>query len=159
MSFVPNSPATLKDVPIALEGDAAALSVLTPVLRRVKASVFEINHQKKAAYHAFGSFASPLLIAYLTQMEAAGQLAGLDRKEARERAAAILRQTLVNYIQKGPEEAFSGPLRRGDVGTVRKHLRVLEESPQLGHLYRELVKVAVRELPVNKREEMEELLD
>ena len=159
MSFVPNSPPTLKDIPFALEGDEKALAVLKPVLQRMKASVFNLEKEKKAAYHAFGSFASPLLIAYLTQMEAAGELAGLDRKEARERAAAILRQTLLNYIQKGPEEAFSGPLRRGDVGTIRKHLQVFEQSPQLGHLYCELVKIALRELPANSREQIEELLD
>lgn len=158
MSFVPGSPATLKDVPVALEGDAKAVAVLTPVLRRMKASVFKIEEVKKAAYHAFGSFASPLLIAYLTQMEAAGQLAGLDRKEARARAAAILQQTLANYINNGPENAFSGPLRRGDVGTVRKHLQIFEQSAQIGNFYRELVKIALRELPVNNRPEIEELL-
>lgn len=158
MSFVPNSPTTLKDVPFALEGDGKALAVLKPVLQRMKASVFNVEKEKKAAYHAFGSFASPLLIAYLTQMEAAGQLAGLDRKEARERAAAILRQTLLNYIQKGPEGAFSGPLRRGDVGTIRKHLQVFEQNPRLGEFYRELVKTALRQLPVNNRSEIEQLL-
>src|SRR5262249_38779108 len=122
MSFVPNSPATLKGVPIALEGDARAVAMLMTAFRRMRASVFKIEEGRKAAYHAFGSFASPLLVAYLTQMEAAGQLAGLERKEARERAAAILQQTLVNYLREGPEEAFSGPLRRGDVGTIKKHL-------------------------------------
>jgi predicted short-subunit dehydrogenase-like oxidoreductase (DUF2520 family) len=91
-------------------------------------------------------------------MEAAGQLAGLDREQARERAAAILRQTLINYIQKGPEQAFSGPLRRGDVGTVRKHLQVLEQSSDLGNFYRELVKITLQELPVNNRSNIEELL-
>ena len=158
MSFVPNSPATLKDVPIALEGDEKAVAVLTQVFERMRASVFKIDEARKAAYHAFGSFASPLLIAYLTQMEVAGQLAGLDRKDARERAAAILRQTLINYIQQGPEEGFSGPLRRGDVGTIRKHLQVLEQDPKLADFYRELVKIALRELPVNNREIIEELL-
>lgn len=159
MSFVPASPATLKDVPVALEGDAKAVAVLTPVLRRMKGSVFKIEEANKAAYHAFGSFASPLLIAYLTQMETAGQLAGLDRDQARERAAAILRQTLINYSEKGPEQAFSGPLRRGDVGTIRKHLQVFEQSSNLGNFYRELARIALRELPVNNREEIEELLD
>jgi len=158
MSFVSTSPATLKDVPFALEGDGKALALLKPVLQRMKASVFNVEEEKKAAYHAFGSFASPLLIAYLTQMEAVGQLAGLDRKEARARAAAILRQTILNYIQRGPDEAFSGPLRRGDVGTIRKHLQVFENTPDVGHFYCELAKIALRELPVNNRAEIEKLL-
>jgi predicted short-subunit dehydrogenase-like oxidoreductase (DUF2520 family) len=159
MSFVPNSPATLKDVPIALEGDARAVALLTPVLRRTRASVFKIDEARKAAYHAFGSFASPLLIAYLKQMEAAGELAGLERKAARERAGAILQQTLTNYLQEGPENAFSGPLRRGDVGTVRKHLQVLQQNPKLSDFYRELVRIALRELPVKNRQEIEGLLE
>jgi predicted short-subunit dehydrogenase-like oxidoreductase (DUF2520 family) len=158
MSFVPSSPATLKDVPIALEGDARAVAVLIPVFRRMRASVFKIKEARKAAYHAFGSFASPLLIAYLTQMEAAGQLAGLERKVARERAASILQQTLVNYLREGPEEAFSGPLRRGDVGTIKKHLQNLQQNTRLSEFYRELASIALRELPVKNREEIERLL-
>src|SRR5256885_6056001 len=136
MSFVLNSPATLKNVPIALEGEAKAIAVLRPVLRHMRAPVFEIEENRKPAYHAFGAFASPLLIAFLTQMEAAGVLAGLERKEARERAAGILQQTLTNYIQKGPAKAFSGPLRRGDVGTIQKHLQALQQDAKLSDFYR-----------------------
>ena len=159
MSFVPNSPATLKNIPVALEGETKAVAVLTPVLRRMRASVFKIEADRKPAYHAFGAFTSPLLIAYLTQMEAAGKLAGLERDHARELAAAILQQTLTNYIQEGPAEAFSGPMRRGDVGTIQKHLQVLENNERLGGIYRELVKIALRELPVKSAREIEELLD
>jgi predicted short-subunit dehydrogenase-like oxidoreductase (DUF2520 family) len=159
MSFVPNSPATLKNIPIALEGEAKAIAVLTPVLRCMRTSVFKIEEDRKPAYHTFGAFASPLLIAYFTQMEAAGELAGLGRKASRDRAAAILQQTLTNYVQKGPAEAFSGPLRRGDVGTIQKHLQVLQQDAKLSDFYRELVKIGLRELPVKNVREIEELLE
>ncbi len=158
MSFVANSPASLAQVPVALEGDEAALRRMRPLLRRMKASIFQVEPENKAAYHAFSSFASPLLIAYLTQMEAAGELAGLSRDEARKRAAAILRRTLENYLEKGPEAAFSGPLRRGDVGTILKHLQVLGKNADLKRVYRELAEAALKTLPIGNREKIEGIL-
>lgn len=159
MSFVNNSPPSLAQVPVALEGDEEALRGLRPILRKMKASIFEIEAANKAAYHAFGSFASPLLIAYLTQMESAGELAGLTRAAARDRAAAILRRTLENYLAKGPADAFSGPLRRGDIGTIQKHLHVLERDAGLKSIYRELAAAALKTLPVGNREKLEQILD
>ena len=39
----------------------------------------------------------------------------------------ILLQTLANYASFGAAGAFSGPIVRGDVDTVKRHLRVLRE--------------------------------
>src|SRR5262249_22705445 len=98
MTFVPGSRGTLAGVPIAIEGDEEALGRLKVIVRRLGASAFEIKKSGKPAYHAFGSFSSPLLIAYLTVMESVGELAGLGRAESRRRAAAIVRMTINNYF-------------------------------------------------------------
>ena len=54
--------------------------------------------------------------------------------------AALLETTLENLLQSGePAHALTGPVARGDVGTVRAHLRLLDrESPRLARTYRAL---------------------
>jgi predicted short-subunit dehydrogenase-like oxidoreductase (DUF2520 family) len=70
----------------------------------------------------------------------------------------IVRQTIDNCFNSSPQEAFSGPLRRGDLETVRKHLRVLQQQPELVDLYRTLARIAIKQLPVAKVNEVKNLL-
>ena len=51
-----------------------------------------------------------------------------------------MRTTLDNLLAGGdPAHALTGPVARGDVGTVRAHLRLLDrESPRLARTYRAL---------------------
>ena len=54
----------------------------------------------------------------------------------REALGPILRATTENVLQSGPEGALTGPIRRGDVGTIRRHLAAVENaSPETRRLY------------------------
>ncbi len=70
----------------------------------------------------------------------------------------ILRQTLNNYGRMGAAESFSGPIARGDVATVEKHLRVLRNLPGAREVYVALAWAAMRDLPVKNREGLEKVL-
>jgi len=121
MTFVSASVPSLHGISFALEGDAKALRVARKIVRDLGAEAFSISKKKKSAYHAWGGFTSPLLIALLVTGEKVAHAAGLSSAEARKRMLPILRQTLANYAKLGPAEAFSGPIVRGDAEVVRKH--------------------------------------
>jgi predicted short-subunit dehydrogenase-like oxidoreductase (DUF2520 family) len=70
----------------------------------------------------------------------------------------ILRQTLANYEKLGAPQSFSGPIIRGDVGTVRKHLQVLKQISGARDIYVALARTALRELPIKNRGELERVL-
>lgn len=59
----------------------------------------------------------------------------------------ILLQTLANYAAFGPAGGFSGPIIRGDVDTVKRHLRVLRAAPVAREVYVSLAKAALAHLP------------
>ena len=64
----------------------------------------------------------------------------------------ILLQTLANYAAFGAAGGFSGPIIRGDVDTVKRHLRVLRDAPVAREVYLSLAKAALAYLPGrNKR--------
>ena len=70
----------------------------------------------------------------------------------------IVRQTIDNCFRTSPQQAFSGPVRRGDVETIRKHLEVLRRQPDSFEVYRALVNIALRNLPSAKTEQIEALI-
>ena len=147
MTFVRGSRRSLVGVPFAVEGDAAAVRVARRIVRELGGKTYAMRKSEKAAYHAWGTFASPLLIALLATTEQVAAAAGVRGKEARGRMAPILRQTIENYVAFGARRGFSGPIIRGDVETVKKHLRVLREQPAARDVYLALVRAALEFLP------------
>ena len=158
MTFVRGAVPTMKGITFALEGDAAAVQMARRVVRDFGARTFLIRKQNKAAYHAWGAFASPLLVAALVTAEQVARSAGLKTAEARRMMLPILCQTFVNYAALGPAGAFSGPLVRGDAEVVGKHLQALKRIPEARAVYIALARSALRYLPVENRRQLEKIL-
>lgn len=154
MTFVRGSAPSLKGVPFALEGDPVALRVARKIVRELGGEAFPISKSKKLAYHAWGAFASPLLIALLVTAERVARDTGFSATQARRRMLPILRQTLANYLKLGPAAAFSGPIVRGDAQVVRRHLKELRKIPGAGEVYGALARAALRYLPAGNRREL-----
>jgi predicted short-subunit dehydrogenase-like oxidoreductase (DUF2520 family) len=100
---------------------------------------FRLADEQKAVYHLAAVVGCNLLVALESEAkrlmdEATGESAGLDH------LSVLLETTLKNLLQSGePAFALTGPVARGDVGTVRAHLRLLDrESPRLARTYRAL---------------------
>jgi predicted short-subunit dehydrogenase-like oxidoreductase (DUF2520 family) len=151
MTFVRGSRPSLDGVAFALEGDRLAVRVARSVVEDLGGHSYTIRKNDKAAYHAWGTFASPLLTALLATAEQVATLAGVRRKEAKRRMLPILQQTLANYAALDAAGAFSGPIVRGDVDTVKRHLRVLRKVPAAGEVYLSLATAALAYLPGKNR--------
>jgi predicted short-subunit dehydrogenase-like oxidoreductase (DUF2520 family) len=159
MTFVAGAGASLAGVPFAVEGDAAATRLARRTVRDLGAESFVLPSGRKAAYHAWATMTSPLLVAYLVTLEEAARRAGLSRETARRMSLPIILQTLANYGRRGPRKSFSGPFVRGDVETIAKHLALLRSDRLTHSVYLDLARVAVGKLPVKNRRELRRLLD
>jgi predicted short-subunit dehydrogenase-like oxidoreductase (DUF2520 family) len=158
MTFVPGTHPNLAKIPFTVEGERVAVAAAKEVARRLKARVFEIRKEAKVLYHALGSFSSPMIVATLVTAERVGRAAGLSAKQVKRIMTPILLQTIANYVRRGPESAFSGPIKRGDVNTVRQHLRDLEKVPGASDIYRALVRSALMDLPAGNKNELAKLV-
>jgi predicted short-subunit dehydrogenase-like oxidoreductase (DUF2520 family) len=147
MTFVQGTRPSLAAVPFALEGDVAAVRVARRIVNDLGGHAYPIRKADKAAYHAWGTFASPLFTALLATTEQVAAAAGVSRKAAQRRMIPILLQTLANYASFDAAGAFSGPIVRGDVDTVKRHLRALRKVPAAHEVYLSLADAAVRYLP------------
>jgi predicted short-subunit dehydrogenase-like oxidoreductase (DUF2520 family) len=158
MTFVAGTHPSLTGVPFATEGDAAATRVARQIVRKLGGESFPLPAARKAAYHAWATLTSPLLLAFLVTLEEAARAAGFTRKDARRKSLPIIRQTLANYSRLGPAPSFSGPLVRGDAETVARHLAVLKKHPGARQVYVALARAALRGLPVKNRDGLSRLL-
>ncbi len=123
----------------AIEGDAALIPALTRIARDLGGQPMLISAADKALYHA----AAVLAANYSVTLAALGaQLLssiGIPPETGLAALLPLLRGNLENLEQVGLPAALTGPIVRGDVGTVHRHLQALDAAnPPLAHLYREL---------------------
>jgi predicted short-subunit dehydrogenase-like oxidoreductase (DUF2520 family) len=145
-------------VSFAIEGDSVAVREARRIVRDFGGQSYPISRKEKTAYHAWGTFASPLLTALLVTTEEVAALAGVTKKAARQRMLPILLQTVKNYGTFGAAAGFSGPIIRGDVETVRRHLKVLRAAPVPRRVYVALARAALEYLPAKNKELLRSLL-
>ena len=102
---------------------------------------FEIDDEGRAAYHAAASVASNFLVTLQAAAESIAASAGLEREEARELLLPLVRQTVRNVAELGPEAALTGPIARGDETTVEAQRAAVEQvAPELLGLFDELAR-------------------
>ncbi|MEA2620170.1 MAG: hypothetical protein QOC97_943, partial [Chloroflexota bacterium] len=90
----------------------------------------------KAAYHAAAVLAAGGFVALLDAIAELGRVAGLDEAGALAVYGPLIEGTLGNARALGIRAALTGPMTRGDVGTLVAHLATLRaHAPGVLELY------------------------
>jgi len=93
---------------------------------------FEIDDSARAGYHAAASIASNFVVTLEWMAERVAAAAGIEPAEARRMLAPLVRQTVDNWAARGPTDALTGPIARGDELTVQRQREAIEEvAPDL----------------------------
>ncbi len=123
----------------AIEGDATLIPALTRIAVDVGGTPMLIRSQDKTLYHAAVVLAanySVTLAALGAQLLAA---IGIDSEAGLAALLPLLRGNIENMEQLGLPAALTGPIARGDSGTVARHLQALDATnTDIASLYREL---------------------
>lgn len=126
----------LPGVTYAFAGDREAAAWASRLIARLEGRLLPVDAERWQHYHAGAVMACNY---QMTLVDAALELmamAGIGRETALGALGPILRATTENVLEWGPERALTGPIRRGDVGTVRRHLTAVENaSPETRQLY------------------------
>jgi predicted short-subunit dehydrogenase-like oxidoreductase (DUF2520 family) len=80
---------------------------------------------------------------------------GIDREEALQGLAALFRGGLEASLDRGLPAALTGPVTRGDVQTVRAHIELLRDDPEMLTAYRAVSRLALRQAQHDGRPEPE----
>jgi len=129
------APALFRGAFAGLEGDERALAAGERLAASLGMRPVRLAPGGKPAYHAGAVFASNYAVALAAVAERLARRAGVPAADARLLYLPLMRGTLAN-LALGPASALTGPIRRGDEATVRRHLAAL--SAEERRLYREL---------------------
>jgi len=109
----------------------------------VGARPFQLADQARALYHAAGVFGSNYLVVAFALAERLMAEAGVDRPA--EKLLPLAKAALDNAAEMGPGPALTGPVARGDAGTVVRTLAALQrDMPDVIPAYVTLAREAAR---------------
>jgi predicted short-subunit dehydrogenase-like oxidoreductase (DUF2520 family) len=128
--------AALHGATVAIEGDDQLATLLAEMAARIGATAVRLTPGSKAAYHAAAVLAAGGFIALLDAIAELGAVAGLDERGSLAIYGPLIEGTLGNARALGIGAALTGPMTRGDVGTLRAHLAALAaHAPDALDLY------------------------
>jgi predicted short-subunit dehydrogenase-like oxidoreductase (DUF2520 family) len=149
----------------ALEAEEPLLSTLKELTSLLNGNWVELKPGDKVLYHAAAVFACNYLVTLVKLALDLWLDFGVSPKQATRALLPLLAGTINNIDNIGLPDCLTGPVARGDSGTIERHLSALEtRSPSLLSTYKELglqtIPIALAKGNVNeqKAEEMKALL-
>jgi len=141
----------------SLEGNRKGLDVGKRLVRDLGGRAFVVRAEDKPLFHAACVFVSNFLDALVDAGIELCKEVGIERAMAYRVLEPLIQQTLKNIAKQDTAQALSGPIERGDVDTVRKHLAAItRRRPELVQLYEALagqtLALAARKLRGRKRQ-------
>jgi predicted short-subunit dehydrogenase-like oxidoreductase (DUF2520 family) len=131
----------LKGAYVGIEGDERALVAAERLANTLRMVPVRIPAKAKPAYHAGASFVANYTIALVGVAERLARAAGVPDDVAAKLYLPLLGGAVANLTALGPAASLTGPVRRGDVQTIRAHLQAL--GPEDRELYRAVGRAAV----------------
>ena len=120
----------------ALEGEPPLLEHLKGLVQALGGRPLVLPPGSRTLYHASAVMVCGYLVALADRASGLWETFGIDRRQALEALLPLMEGTLRSLDVNGIPQAVTGPLVRGDVGTVRAHLQALERlAPDLLPLY------------------------
>jgi len=136
-----------RNLPGSAFGIEASSDALLAALREMAASLGGTPltvSGAKAIYHASAVFASNYLVTLLDVASSLWRALGLSQEDGLKALLPLVRGTIENLETIGLPGALTGPIARGDVGTIERHLHALAEvAPDALSLYKELARRAI----------------
>lgn len=144
-SFTQSSkPEDFRNIYFSLEGDEKAKNILEEITQSFGAQCINVSKKGKSCLHAAAVMASNYLVALTGASADIGSLGNLDEDELKEALLPLMQTTLRNIAGNPLSGALSGPIARGDVQTVEKHLELLKAKRELFNLYKMLGKQTLK---------------
>lgn len=108
-----------------IEGEARAVRAARRLVRQIGARHFEISTEMKSLYHAAAVMASGGVVALVSISLEMLARCGLTEAESKKVLLPLVEGTIANIRAIGPARALTGPVRRGDKGTVERNMKAL----------------------------------
>jgi predicted short-subunit dehydrogenase-like oxidoreductase (DUF2520 family) len=145
----------LPDSRARIEGDRRGLAAARRLARALGLTPLplrKLSSGDRTAYHAAASLVSNDLLALLAVGAGLLESTGLGRRRALDALLPLARGTLRQVEQAGLAGPLTGPAPRGDVDTLRAHLRRLAKGPPEDREIHRLLSIRLARLALERGE-------
>lgn len=130
------SEVSFRGLAVAMDGEEYALGVLKELGNLLEVVPLFVPPEDRKLYHSAACMASNYLITLLAVAEAFFLRWTASEKDARNAIYPLVKESIENFKKQGPADALTGPIARGDLQTIVRHLEALDGKPK--ELYRSL---------------------
>ncbi len=132
-TFTMNTKVELNSVPIFIESETAAgEKVLMAMAKSVSKIVFKITPEERQALHVAAVFASN----FTNHMMNLAQEIMKENSLSFEWLKPLVTEMITKSLSIGPENAQTGPAKRGDLETLDRHMDFLKHDESVSELYK-----------------------
>ncbi len=123
----------------ALEAEEPLLNTLKDMAIALGGHWIELKAKDKVIYHAAAVIACNYMVTLVKLATDLWQTFAIPPHQATQALLPLIRGTIHNIDTVGIPQCLTGPIARGDTGTIKKHLEALQKiAPDLLSTYREL---------------------
>jgi len=130
-----------RGITISLEGDMRTTDGLKKLVALMNANPIHLSKEQKRVMHIAAVFASNYMSALM--YTAVEYLANEGMEEGIKILKPLILQTAQNIVKNGAVDSLTGPVARGDITSIRKHLNSLKTNDKMLSIYQILGKEAV----------------
>lgn len=134
--------------------------IFKDLFEKIGNKVSIITADNKVKYHASAVFASNLVVGLYSTAANMLKECGFDEESSKVALLPLFINNCDNIAKLGTEGALTGPVERGDLSTVEKHLRVLSEQETniYCELSKKIIEVAKNKNPDRDYSDLEKIL-
>ncbi len=150
----------------ALEAEEPLLTTLKEVAIVLGGHWIELAAKDKVIYHAAAVIACSYLVTLVKLATDLWQTFNIPPQEAVQALLPLVRGTIHNIETVGIPQCLTGPVARGDTGTIKKHIEALQNvAPAMLSTYRELglqtIPIALAKGRINQKQaqELQEIMN
>ncbi len=142
---------SIEGIFFGIEGGKKSVLLAQEMTKRLGAKHLVLSPEDKSLYHTSCCLASNYIVALLDSASAVLGTIGIKPKQAEEMLYPLVQETLQNVKKFGISASLTGPIVRGDLETVKTHLKALKSLPGHSRIYRNLARQAMETARKTKR--------
>jgi predicted short-subunit dehydrogenase-like oxidoreductase (DUF2520 family) len=148
-----------------VEAEEPLLGTLKDMATALDGHWIELKASDKVIYHAAAVIACNYVVTLVKLATDLWQTFNIPTPQATQALLPLIRGTIHNIETVGIPQCLTGPIARGDTGTIKKHLEALQKvAPAILPTYRELglqtIPIALAKGRINQKQaqELQELM-
>jgi predicted short-subunit dehydrogenase-like oxidoreductase (DUF2520 family) len=144
----------------AIEAEEPLLSTLKEIAASMDGEHIELKASDKVLYHAAAVIACNYLVTLVKLATDLWQTFSVPPEQATKALLPLIQGTLNNINKIGVPQCLTGPIARGDTGTIKKHLDALQKvTPEVLPTYKELgrqtIPISLAKGKINEQQALE----